>query len=269
MGACVRGKVSAWRGDHAAAVRHFERAAWCADQRDWADPGVRGRLDHLLAEAYVAVGRPDDARRISAWLRELGERLHRPALTGDADRIDALVGGRGRRPRRRGGVGPGGGDRARVLARCAWSWPAACWCSARSSGGARPAGSPATRCAGRTPWPPRWVTGRCSPDRTGAAAGRRGTVRQRADRDRAAGRRPDRGRRDQPGRRGGAVRQRADHRDARRVHLPQAGRAHPRRAGPAAAAGSVVLRIPRPCRARPGAADIRTRSGFAPGPARP
>jgi DNA-binding NarL/FixJ family response regulator len=91
MGACVRGKVSAWRGDPAAAVRHFELAARCADLSDWADPGVRGRLDIALAEAYVAVGRPEDARRISAWLREVGGRLGRPALTGDADRIDALV----------------------------------------------------------------------------------------------------------------------------------------------------------------------------------
>ena len=90
-GACLRGKVSAWRGDHAATVQHLERAAWCADQLDWADPGVRGRLDILLAEAYVAVGRPGDARRISGWLQELGGRLSRPALTGDADRIDALL----------------------------------------------------------------------------------------------------------------------------------------------------------------------------------
>jgi DNA-binding NarL/FixJ family response regulator len=91
MGACLRGKVSAWRGDHAATVRHLERAAWCADQLDWADPGVRGRLDVLRAEACVAVGRLGDARRISGWLRELGGRLARPALTGDADRIDALL----------------------------------------------------------------------------------------------------------------------------------------------------------------------------------
>ena len=91
MAACLRGKVSAWRGDHTATVQHLERAAWCADQLDWADPGVRGRLDVLLAEAYVAVGRPDDSRRISVWLRELGGRLRRPALTGDADRIDALL----------------------------------------------------------------------------------------------------------------------------------------------------------------------------------
>ena len=91
MGACLRGKVSAWRGDHAATVRHLERAARCAEQLDWTDPGVRYRLDIPLAEAYVAVGRPGDARRISAWLRELGERLGRPALTGDAHRIDALA----------------------------------------------------------------------------------------------------------------------------------------------------------------------------------
>ena len=91
MGACLRGKVSAWRGDHATAVRHLEHAAWCAEQLDWADPGVRSRLDIPLAEAYVAIGRPDDAGRISAWLGELGWRLRRPALTGDAHRIDALA----------------------------------------------------------------------------------------------------------------------------------------------------------------------------------
>src|SRR5262249_40948048 len=56
IGACVRGKVSMWRGDTAGATRHFERAAWCADDHDWADPGVRSRIDPLLAEMYVAVG---------------------------------------------------------------------------------------------------------------------------------------------------------------------------------------------------------------------
>ena len=91
MGACLRGKVSCWRGDHAATVRHLELAAQCADQCDWVDPGVRSFLDIPLAEAYVAVGHPGDARRISAWLRELGERLGRPTLTGDANRIDALA----------------------------------------------------------------------------------------------------------------------------------------------------------------------------------
>ena len=80
-----------WRGDAVAAVRHFERAASCADQRDWVDPGVRCRMDHLLAEMYVAVGRLDEATRISAWLREVGLRLDRPALVGDAARIDALA----------------------------------------------------------------------------------------------------------------------------------------------------------------------------------
>ena len=91
MGALVRGKVSAWRGEPAGVVRHLERAAWCAEQMDWADPGVRSWLDIPLAEAYVAAGRPDDARRISGWLREIGGRLGRPTLTGDANRIDALV----------------------------------------------------------------------------------------------------------------------------------------------------------------------------------
>jgi DNA-binding CsgD family transcriptional regulator len=91
MGACLRGKVSAWHGDHAATVEHLERAAGSAEQLDWTDPGVRSRLDIPLAEAYVAVGRPGDARRISAWLRDVGERLGRPALTGDAHRIDAAA----------------------------------------------------------------------------------------------------------------------------------------------------------------------------------
>ena len=91
FGAYTRGKVSMWRGDAVAAVRHFERAASFADQRDWVDPGVRCRMDHLLAEMYVAVGRLDEATRISAWLREVGLRLDRPALIGDAARIDALA----------------------------------------------------------------------------------------------------------------------------------------------------------------------------------
>jgi len=91
LGASVRGKVSMWRGDTVAAVRHFELAAWCADQREWADPGLRCRTDHLLAEAYVALGRLDEARRIAGRLREFGQRLGRSALTGDAARTDALV----------------------------------------------------------------------------------------------------------------------------------------------------------------------------------
>jgi DNA-binding CsgD family transcriptional regulator len=94
MGAIVRGKVSAWRGDPAAAVEHFELAARCADAMDWADPGVREMLDTGLAEAYVAVGRAEEARRISAWLREVGGRLGRPALIGEAERIDALAAAR-------------------------------------------------------------------------------------------------------------------------------------------------------------------------------
>ena len=91
MGARVRGRVNAWRGDPAAAARHYELAAHYADRADWADPGVRDRLDAALAEAYVALGRTGDAMRISAWLREVGDRLGRPALTGNADRIDAFV----------------------------------------------------------------------------------------------------------------------------------------------------------------------------------
>jgi DNA-binding CsgD family transcriptional regulator len=91
MGSYVRGTVSAWRADPAAAVRHFELAAHCADVSEWADPGVRNLLDAALAEAYVAAGRPEEARRISSWLQEIGERLNRPTLTGDASRIGALA----------------------------------------------------------------------------------------------------------------------------------------------------------------------------------
>jgi DNA-binding NarL/FixJ family response regulator len=45
----------------------------------------------VLAEAYVTVGRPDEAGRISAWLRETGARMRRPELTCDASRIDAML----------------------------------------------------------------------------------------------------------------------------------------------------------------------------------
>ena len=90
-GACVRGKVSAWRGDPATAVRELRRAVGYAEQFGWADPAVRDWLDPLLAEACVAAGRPDEARGISARLRALGGRMGRPALTGTACRIDALA----------------------------------------------------------------------------------------------------------------------------------------------------------------------------------
>jgi len=52
---------------------------------------VRERIDTWLAEAYASVGRLEDAGRIAARLREIGARLNRPALTGDAARIDALA----------------------------------------------------------------------------------------------------------------------------------------------------------------------------------
>jgi DNA-binding CsgD family transcriptional regulator len=90
VGALVRGQVSAWRGDAEGAIRHLEKAAWCADQFDWTDPGSRYLLDVQLAEAYVTVGRTTEAEHISVWLREIGLRLNRPVLIGDAARIDAL-----------------------------------------------------------------------------------------------------------------------------------------------------------------------------------
>jgi ATP/maltotriose-dependent transcriptional regulator MalT len=58
---------------------------------EWADPGLRLYLDSGLAEAYVAIGRVTDAARISSWLAEVGARLNRPTLLGQAHRIDALV----------------------------------------------------------------------------------------------------------------------------------------------------------------------------------
>ncbi len=90
MGECVRGKVSVWRGDPEETVRHLENAAMYAEQLEWVEPGLRDRLDPLLAEAYVAVGRTGDAERIATWLRELGDRLKRPVLIGDASRVDAI-----------------------------------------------------------------------------------------------------------------------------------------------------------------------------------
>ena len=57
-GRCVRGRSAPGSGDPPPRWSHLERAAASADECDWADPGVRYRLDHLLAEAYVGVGRP-------------------------------------------------------------------------------------------------------------------------------------------------------------------------------------------------------------------
>jgi DNA-binding CsgD family transcriptional regulator len=91
MGACLRGKASWWAGDATAAVRYLELAARYADESGWRDPGVRSRLDHLLAEAYLVTGRAAEAARISAWLRETGTRMDRITLVGDADRIDAVA----------------------------------------------------------------------------------------------------------------------------------------------------------------------------------
>jgi DNA-binding CsgD family transcriptional regulator len=98
MGACLRGKVSAWRGDAAAAAGQLQRAARYADELGWHDPGQRSRIDPMLAEARVATGQPEQAARSAAWLRELGTRMNRPALIGDACRIDALAAAAGDSP---------------------------------------------------------------------------------------------------------------------------------------------------------------------------
>jgi DNA-binding CsgD family transcriptional regulator len=89
LGALVRGRVTSWQRDPAAALFWFEQAAAAASECGFADPGVRHGLDTGLAEAYLTGGRSADARRIAAWLRKTGERLNRPALTGCACRIDA------------------------------------------------------------------------------------------------------------------------------------------------------------------------------------
>jgi hypothetical protein len=91
IGAALCGKISTWRGEVATAIGQFELAAWCYDQHDWSDPGVRERIDTWLAEAYVSAGRLEDAHRIAARLAEIGTRLNRPALLGDAARIGALA----------------------------------------------------------------------------------------------------------------------------------------------------------------------------------
>ena len=140
MGALIRGRVSAWRGDAESVVPHLERALAYAQQMDWADPGVRNRLDIPLAEAYVAVGRPDDAAGISGWLREIGGRLAGPRWpemrTGSTRWWPrgpvTWTPPRNRRAAR---------SRRTGSHRCVRNWPAAFSCSAGSSGGARHASS--------------------------------------------------------------------------------------------------------------------------------
>ena len=91
VGACVRGKVSYWRGDTEAAIPHLERAARYAAELEWTDPGCRSRLDPLLAESYLSGGRVADARTIAARLADVGQRMGRPVHAGDAARIEALA----------------------------------------------------------------------------------------------------------------------------------------------------------------------------------
>jgi DNA-binding CsgD family transcriptional regulator len=91
IGALIRGRGASWRGDGPQAVAYYQRAAAYADECGYADPGVRQGLDAALAEEYVAGQRIGDARRISAGLRETGERLGRRGLAGTASRIDALA----------------------------------------------------------------------------------------------------------------------------------------------------------------------------------
>jgi DNA-binding CsgD family transcriptional regulator len=111
LGACLRGKINAWRGNPTAAVRCFQLAAAYADELDWVDPGQRSWIDPALAYAYVETGEPARAAEISAWLRDLGTRMNRPTLVGDACRIDALIAA--------GGEGPDALDAAAEYAQAA------------------------------------------------------------------------------------------------------------------------------------------------------
>jgi len=90
-GAFLRGHATWWAGDVAATVRQLEVAERYADELGLRDPAARGQIDHLLGEAYVATGQIAEAARISAWLREFGTRMNRPAQIGNACRIDALA----------------------------------------------------------------------------------------------------------------------------------------------------------------------------------
>jgi len=91
MGACLLGEVSSWTGDSDATIAHLELARRYAEEYGWTDPGVRRRIDQLLAEAYVASGATGAAAHIAEGLQELGARMSRPTLVGDASRIDALL----------------------------------------------------------------------------------------------------------------------------------------------------------------------------------
>ena len=92
IGACVRGKVSMWRGDARG------RGAATSSRPDGSRPSATGPNPGSAAGSITCWPRPTSrsagpaTRRGSPpWLRELGERLGRPALTGDAHRIDALA----------------------------------------------------------------------------------------------------------------------------------------------------------------------------------
>ena len=98
MGACVRGKMSFWTGDAAAAVAasRARPAVRGAVRLGRARGALRDRspAGRVLHRGRTAAGRDP----ISARLRELGTRLDRPALIGHACRIDALAAAARRRP---------------------------------------------------------------------------------------------------------------------------------------------------------------------------
>ena len=112
------------------------------DQLDWTDPGCSAAAGSLCWPSRTSPSRAlADARAISACLRRCSARgCTVPPSTGDASRIDALAAAVYRRPSRAAvSAARARRRRPRCLAAAHRSLHAACSCSARSSGGARPA----------------------------------------------------------------------------------------------------------------------------------
>ncbi len=139
IGACLRGRVCTWENDAAGAVGYLETAAAYAEECEWNDPAVRHRLDPLLAEGYVELGRLDEARAISARLA----RDRRGTAPPRACRRRVPD----RRPRRRTGGASGRSSRGRRGGgRCP------CRVTAAPRGGSQPAHARPCRTAAKGAW---------------------------------------------------------------------------------------------------------------------
>ncbi len=87
----VLGLVAFFDHDLDAALAHF-RTAWSAAQvLGVHEPGRRQRLEADLGQALIGAGQLDEASRLAAEQRAIGERLHRPTLTGVGYRLDGLI----------------------------------------------------------------------------------------------------------------------------------------------------------------------------------